>query len=125
MEIKKIKARKIEDSRGNPTVEIDITTGKGIVRAAAPSGASTGDAEAVAFPKSVDVCVRNINDEISNKLIGVKPDLLLIDQLLKDLDGTNNFSNIGGNPAVAISMAVAKAAALDMDVPLWKYLNFT
>jgi len=121
-QIKNIKARKIEDSRGNPTIEVDIVTDKGISRAAAPSGASTGDAEAVAFPKSVDFCVKNIN-KISRDLIGLEPDLLAIDKLFRDLDGTDNFSNIGGNPTVAVSMAVAKAAALDQNIPLWKYLN--
>ena len=99
MPIKKINARKIEDSRGNPTFEVDIETGKGISRAAAPSGASTGEAEAAAFPESVDFHVRNINNEISSKLIGLEPDLLAIDRLLHDLDETGNFSNIGGNPA--------------------------
>ena len=123
MAIKKIKARKIEDSRGNPTIEVDVITDKGISRAAAPSGASTGEAEANAFPESVDFHVRNINNKISKNLTGLEPDLLRIDRLFRDLDGTDNFSKIGGNPAVAISMAVAKAEALDKGIPLWKYLN--
>jgi len=123
MAIKKIKARKVVDSRGNPTIEVDVITDKGISRAAAPSGASTGEAEANAFPESVDFHVRNINNKISKNLTGLEPDLLRIDRLFRDLDGTDNFSKIGGNPAVAISMAVAKAEALDKGIPLWKYLN--
>jgi len=96
-QIKKIKARKIEDSRGNPTIEVDVITGNGLARAAAPSGASTGDAEVVAFPKNkgVDSCIDYVNNNLT-ELIGTKPDLLAADELLHNLDkNTDDFSNIG------------------------------
>lgn len=123
MTIKNIKARKIIDSRGNPTIEVDIITEKGISRAAAPSGASTGDAEAIAFPEIVDFHVNYVNNEISKNLIGLETNLIKIDELLRILDGTGNLSNIGGNSVVAVSMAVAKAESINRNTPLWKYLN--
>jgi len=122
MVIKDFKVRKVVDSRGNATIEVDISTGNIRARAAAPSGASTGSAEAVAFPGGVDACLKNLNKNLKI-LVGIEADLILVDNLLKDLDGTDNLSNIGGNPAVAVSMAVSKVAALERGIPLWKYLN--
>jgi enolase len=122
--IGKIHARKILDSRGNPTIEVEVTVGSVTARAAAPGGASRGKYEVVDFPEGgVDAALKKI-DRISTRLAGT--DVLnqeKVDSLLHEIDGTSNFGEIGGNTAVAISMAVAKAAAAAKGVPLFKSLN--
>jgi enolase len=123
--IKSLKAREILDSRGNPTIEVEIEIEGGRVRAAAPSGASRGKNEAVAFPEGgVRASLEILRKEVFPKLVGREAEKQQeIDSLLHEIDGTPNFSRIGGNAAVAISMAVAKAAALYHGLPLYKYLN--
>ena len=132
--IKEIKARQIFDSRGNPTVEADVITSNGIKgTAAVPSGASTGKYEAVELRdnnkekylgKSVFNAVSNINKLISKKLIGYSVfDQNIIDQLMIDLDGTENKSKIGANAILAVSLAVSKAAASEKGISLYKYLG--
>ncbi|MDR3062826.1 MAG: phosphopyruvate hydratase [Methanobrevibacter sp.] len=123
--IEDVRVRKILDSRGNPTVEVDIITWNGFGRVAAPSGASTGSNEVAAFPQGgVDEVITDVEDLISSELIGMdSEDLADIDSILKEIDGTDNYSNIGGNTAVAVSMAVAKAAASSYSLPLYKYLG--
>ena len=127
--IKEIKARQIFDSRGNPTVEADVITSNGIKgTAAVPSGASTGKYEAVELRdnnkekylgKSVFNAVSNINKLISKKLIGYSVfDQNIIDQLMIDLDGTENKSKIGANAILAVSLAVSKAAASEKGISL-------
>ena len=123
--IEDVQVRKILDSRGNPTIEVDVVTWNGFGRAAAPSGASTGSREVVSFPDGgVDVVVREMEDFISSELIGMDAnDINTIDEVLKEIDGTDNLAAIGGNTTVAISMAVAKAAAQSYNMPLYKYIG--
>ena len=123
--IEDIQVRKILDSRGNPTIEVDVITWNGFGRAAAPSGASTGSREVVSFPEGgVDVVVREMEDFIASELIGMDTeDIATIDEVLKEIDGTENLAGIGGNTTVAISMAVAKAAAESYNMPLYKYIG--
>ncbi|MDR1722255.1 MAG: phosphopyruvate hydratase [Methanobrevibacter sp.] len=123
--IEDIRVRKILDSRGNPTVEVDVITWNGFGRAAAPSGASTGSREVVAFPEGgVDKIISEIEDLISTELIGMDAeDLSEIDLILKEIDGTDNYAAIGGNTTVAVSMAAAKAAAASYNLPLYKFLG--
>lgn len=132
--IKEIKARQIFDSRGNPTVEADVITSNGIKgTASVPSGASTGKYEAVELRdnnkekylgKSVFNAVSNVNKLISKKLIGYSVfDQNIIDQLMIDLDGTENKSKIGANAILAVSLAVSKAAASEKGISLYKYLG--
>ena len=123
--IEDIRVRKILDSRGNPTVEVDVVTWNGFGRAAAPSGASTGAREVVAFPEGgVDRIVSEVEDVISSELIGMDAeDLKEIDLVLKEVDGTENLAAIGGNTTVAVSMAVAKAAASSYGMPLYRFLG--
>ena len=123
--IEDIRVRKILDSRGNPTLEVDVITWNGFGRAAAPSGASTGSREVVAFPKGgVDGIIEEVEDIISAELIGMDAeDLQEIDLVLKEIDGTENLSAIGGNTTVAVSMAVAKAAASSYNLPLYRFLG--
>ena len=123
--IEDVQVRKILDSRGNPTVEVDVITWNGGGRAAAPSGASTGSREVVSFPDGgVDVVVREMEDFIASELIGMDAnDINTIDEVLKEIDGTDNLAAIGGNTTVAISMAVAKAAAQSYNMPLYKYIG--
>ena len=111
--IEDVRVRKILDSRGNPTVEVDIITWNGFGRAAAPSGASTGSREVKSFPEGgVDKVIGEVEDVISSELIGMDAEYLSdIDLVLKEIDGTDNMSAIGGNTSVAVSMAAAKAAA--------------
>jgi enolase len=132
--ISAIIARQILDSRGNPTVEVDVTTEDGhFGRAAVPSGASTGKHEAVELRdndksvymgKGVLQAVANVNDIIAEELIGwdVK-DQAGIDKLMIELDGTENKSKLGANAMLAVSMAVAKAAADEANLPLYRYLG--
>lgn len=132
--IEDIVARQILDSRGNPTVEVDVVLTNGIIgRAAVPSGASTGEHEAVELRdgdssyylgKSVTKAVENVNETISEELAGYPPYLQNeIDQMLIQLDGTQNKSNLGANAILGVSMAVAKAAAQSTGLPLWRYLG--
>jgi enolase len=123
--IEDVRVRKILDSRGNPTLEVDVITWNGFGRAAAPSGASTGSREVVAFPEGgVDKIIGEVEDVISSELIGMDAeDLQDIDMVLKEIDGTENLSSIGGNTTVAVSMAVAKAAAASYNMPLYKFLG--
>ena len=132
--ISKIIARQILDSRGNPTVEADVFTEKGIMgRAAVPSGASTGVHEAVELRdgdkknyggKSVLNAVKNVNDIIAPALKGHDiTDQQGIDKRMIELDGTNNKSKLGANAILAVSMASAKAAAAEADLPLFEYLG--
>lgn len=133
MNITNIHARQILDSRGNPTVEADVTLENGIIgRAAVPSGASTGSHEAIelrdgeeAFGgKGVTKAVNNVNDEIREALLG--KDVFgqsEIDQTMIDLDGTHNKARLGANAILAVSLAVAKAAALAKQVPLYQYVG--
>ena len=129
-----IKARQILDSRGNPTVEVDVITDNDIIgRAAVPSGASTGIHEAVELRdndksryvgKGVLKAVANVNDQIADPLLGWPVnDQAGIDAKLIELDGTENKGNLGANAMLAVSMAVAKAAAQESNLPLFKYLG--
>jgi enolase len=132
--IKEIKAREIIDSRGNPTVEADVILVSGKMgRAAVPSGASTGALEALEMRdgdskrylgKGVTSAVNNVNSKIQPKLLGVDAtDQENIDQIMIDLDGTPNKADLGANAILAVSLAVAKAAAADKDMPLYRYLD--
>ena len=123
--IEDVRVRKILDSRGNPTVEVDIITWNGFGRAAAPSGASTGSREVVSFPEGgVDQVISEVEDIISSELIGMAAeDIEDIDEVLREIDGTDNLSAIGGNTSVAVSMAAAKAAAMSFGLPLYSFLG--
>lgn len=123
--IEDVRVRKILDSRGNPTVEVDIITWNGFGRAAAPSGASTGSKEVQSFPQGgVDQVIGEVEDLIASELIGMSAeDIEDIDLVLKEIDGTDNMSAIGGNTAVAVSMAAAKAAAVSYNLPLYSFLG--
>lgn len=123
--IEDVQVRKILDSRGNPTIEVDVVTWNSSGRAAAPSGASTGSREVVSYPKGgIDEVVSEMEDLIASELIGMDAeDLATIDEVLREVDGTDNLSAIGGNTTVAISMAVAKAAAASYNMPLYKYIG--
>ncbi|AMA49882.1 MULTISPECIES: phosphopyruvate hydratase [Flavobacterium] len=129
----KIHARQILDSRGNPTVEVDVVTENGILgRAAVPSGASTGEHEAVelrdggtAFMgKGVMKAVENVNTTIAEALVGTSVfEQNLIDKIMIDLDGTANKSKLGANAILGVSLAVAKAAANELGLPLYRYVG--
>ena len=131
--IKKIIARQIFDSRGNPTVEVDVITENGLVgRAAVPSGASTGEHEAVELRdggkkyhgKGVSNAVNNVNNIISNEIIGLSVfKQNEIDKLMISIDGTSNKSNLGANATLGVSLAVAKAAAKEKNISLFQYLG--
>lgn len=130
--IKSIHARWILDSRGNPTVEADVTLDDdSFGRAAVPSGASTGAAEALELRdggdrfmgKGVDQAVANVNDKIAPALVGHDAaDQQGVDQVMLDLDGTDNKSNLGANAILAVSLAVAKAEAKSEGLELWQYI---
>ena len=132
--IQNIQAREILDSRGNPTVEVDVTLASGTVgRAAVPSGASTGEHEAIELRdgdkkrylgKGVSKAVANVNTKILPALRGVDAlDQLTVDARMLKLDGTETKSKLGANAILAVSLANAKAAAACLDVPLFKYLG--
>jgi enolase 1/2/3 len=132
--IKKVKAREILDSRGNPTVEADVILDNGILgRAAIPSGASTGSKEAVELRdgdktrylgKGVLKAVNNVNEIIAPQVVGKDPkEQKEIDYLMIDLDGTENKAKLGANAILGVSLAVAKAAAQDERVSIFKYLG--
>ncbi|HET7776515.1 MAG TPA: phosphopyruvate hydratase, partial [Azospira sp.] len=127
-------AREILDSRGNPTVEVDVLLESGVMgRAAVPSGASTGSREAIELRdgeagrylgKGVLQAVENVNTEISEAIIGLDAqEQAFIDKTLIDLDGTDNKSRLGANAMLAVSMAVAKAAAEEAGLPLYRYFG--
>ena len=120
-----VRVRKILDSRGNPTVEVDVITWNGFGRAAAPSGVSAGSREVQSFPQGgVDQVISEVEDLISSELIGLSADDIEdIDLILKEIDGTDNLSAIGGNTTVAVSMAAAKAAAMSYNLPLYNFLG--
>jgi enolase len=131
--IAKVLGRQILDSRGNPTIEVDIILDNGILgRAAVPSGASTGEYEALELRdndkskylgKGVLKAVNNVNTAIASKIKGLEPDFKNIDSLLIKLDGTENKANLGANAILGVSMAVAKAASLDKKEPLYKFIG--
>jgi enolase len=125
--IEDIIARKIYNSRGNQTIEVDIITIDGFGSASAPSGASTGKAEAIPFPEiGVEAAIKKVQDLISPEIIGLCADEQEeIDAILHEIDGTENFRNIGGNTAYAISLAAANAAASSYCLPLFQYLGGT
>ncbi|MCF4102295.1 phosphopyruvate hydratase [Gillisia sp. M10.2A] len=128
-----IHARQIFDSRGNPTIEVDVETDSGFVgRAAVPSGASTGEHEAVELRdggkdfmgKGVKKAVENVNRTIAEELLGYSVfDQNLIDQVMIELDGTPNKAKLGANAILGVSMAVAKAAANELNMPLYRYIG--
>ncbi|WP_350287187.1 phosphopyruvate hydratase [uncultured Croceitalea sp.] len=128
-----IHARQILDSRGNPTVEVDVVTENGILgRAAVPSGASTGEHEAVELRdggdsfmgKGVGKAVNNVNTVIAEELVGTSVfEQNYIDQVMIDLDGTPNKSKLGANAILGVSLAVAKAAAEELAMPLYRYVG--
>jgi enolase len=131
-----VRARQILDSRGNPTVEVDVLTDEGALgRAAVPSGASTGIHEAVELRdndkkkylgKGVLKAVKNVNDLIAKSITGFDITAQAeIDQIMIDLDGTPNKSKLGANAILAVSMAVAKAAAEEANLPLYRYIGGT
>ncbi|MFM2078592.1 MAG: enolase [Actinomycetota bacterium] len=132
-EIVSVVGREILDSRGNPTVEVEVTLDSGAMgRAAVPSGASTGEHEAVELRdggsrylgKGVATAVGYVNTEIADLLDGIDPfEQRIIDQELNNLDGTDNKGRLGANAILGTSLAVAKAAAEELDLPLWKYLG--
>ena len=132
--IQKIHARQILDSRGNPTVEVDIITSEGVMgRAAVPSGASTGKHEAVELRdddkgrfmgKGVSQAVENVNKAIAEKLVGTSVfEQSLIDHTMIELDGTPNKAKLGANAILGVSLAVAKAAAQSLHQPLFRYIG--
>lgn len=133
MNIKDIKAREILDSRGNPTVEVDVTLENGIkARAAVPSGASTGEREALEMRdsgeryngKGVLNAVRNVNQIIKPAVIGMDAfDQYALDMKMIELDGTDTKKVLGANAILGVSMAVLKAAAKAKDLPLYKYVG--
>src|SRR5918997_543650 len=132
--IEGIVAREILDSRGNPTVEVEVGLDDGtIARAAVPSGASTGAFEALELRdgdkdryagKGVEKAVTNIEDRIVDQLLGYEAsEQRLIDQRMLDIDGTPDKSELGANAILGVSLAVAKAAAISAELPLYRYLG--
>lgn len=136
MKIEKITGREILDSRGNPTVEVDILLESGVMgRASVPSGASTGEHEALELRdgdkkrycgKGVQKAVENVNKIIAPALVGMSAlDQVGIDQAMLKLDGTKTKSNLGANAILGVSLAIAKAAANYLDIPLYRYIGGT
>src|ERR671918_1600674 len=132
-EIVSVHAREVLDSRGNPTVEVEITLDSGARgRASVPSGASTGANEAVELRdgggryggKGVAGAVGAVRKEISSHILGLDAvEQRTIDQTLRDLDGTDNKGRLGANAILGVSLAVAHAAARELEIPLWRYLG--
>jgi enolase len=132
-QIERVHARQIVDSRGNPTVEVDVVLKSGAAgRAAVPSGASTGDFEAVELRdggdawggKGVDRAVANVNGELAEAVRGLDPaDQEGLDRAMVDLDGSDNKGRLGANAILGVSLAAAKAAAAEVGQPLWRYLG--
>lgn len=131
--ISHIHARQVLDSRGNPTVEVDVITENGILgRAAVPSGASTGEHEAVELRdgdevymgKGVQKAVDNVNEEIAPELVGYSIfDQPILDAIMNELDGTENKSKLGANAILGVSLAAAKAGAMNAGLPLYRYVG--
>jgi enolase len=132
--ISQIHARQIFDSRGNPTVEVDVTLDSGVVgRAAVPSGASTGKHEAVELRdddksmymgKGVLKAVENVNSRIAEELVGFSVyEQALLDKIMLEMDGTPNKANLGANAILGVSLAAARAAAQDAGMPLYRYVG--
>lgn len=138
--VRKVHARQVLDSRGNPTVEVEVTVGEGVVgmngytgRAIVPSGASTGKFEAVELRDgdkgnyvglSVQKAVDNVNTKIADAILGENAlNQTYIDHLLIEADGTDNKSNLGANATLGVSMAVARAASLALRIPLYQYIG--
>ena len=138
--VRRIHARQVLDSRGNPTVEVEVTAGEGIVgihgytaRAIVPSGASTGRFEAVELRDgekgkylglSVEKAVNNVNTKLAEAIVGENAlDQMNIDRLLAEVDGTDNKSSIGANAVLGVSLAVSRAAAEALRIPLYQYLG--
>jgi len=132
-EIQSVIAREILDSRGNPTVEVEVTTLAGLGRAAVPSGASTGEHEAVELRdgdkaryagKGVQRAVRNVENVLGPAIVGMDAlDQTGVDRVLIEADGSPNKGKLGANAILAVSMAVARAAAESVELPLWRYLG--
>ena len=130
--IKSVKAREVLDSRGNPTVEVDVVTEDGLFRSIVPSGASTGVHEALELRdgdksrylgKGVLKAVANVNEEIAYTVSGMDPSKQEeIDKAMLEIDGTENKSKLGANAILAVSMAVCKAGAAAKGVPLYKHI---
>lgn len=133
IEITDVHAREVLDSRGNPTVEVEVATDDAIGRAIVPSGASTGEYEACELRdgdrkrfdgKGVLTAVKNVNDVIADEIIGMNIlDQRLIDKTLRDLDGTQNLHKLGANAVLGVSLACAKAAACSLGIPLYRYIG--
>jgi len=132
--IENIHAREILDSRGNPTVEVDVMLESGIIgRAQVPSGASTGEREALELRdndparflgKGVTTAVANVNEKIMPELVGLESlDQVGIDKTMIELDGTDSKKNLGANAILGVSMATAKASAIELNIPLYRYLG--
>lgn len=131
--IVKIHGRQILDSRGNPTIEVDVITENGLLgRAAVPSGASTGEHEAVELRdggkaymgKGVSKAVKHVNEHIAEEIVGMSVfEQNLIDKKMIELDGTSNKGNLGANAILGVSLAVAKAAAAELGLPLYRYVG--
>ncbi|NVJ47448.1 MAG: phosphopyruvate hydratase [Cytophagia bacterium] len=132
--IESVHARQILDSRGNPTIEVDVITENGVMgRAAVPSGASTGAHEAVELRdgdkskylgKGVTKAVQNVNDVLAAEIIGFSVfEQNLIDKIMLEADGTPNKGNLGANAILGVSLAVAKAAAAELGLPLYRYVG--
>ncbi|MBL7032041.1 MAG: phosphopyruvate hydratase, partial [Nitrospira sp.] len=128
-----VHAREIIDSRGNPTVEVDVILESGAYgRASVPSGASTGQREAIELRdkdkryggKGVRKAVKNVNEKIAIKLFGIEADeQVYIDNLMIKMDGSKNKGKLGANAILGVSLAVAKAAAMEAELPLYKYIG--
>ena len=136
MAITNVQARQILDSRGNPTIEVDVYLEDGTLgRASVPSGASTGANEAVELRdgdkkvyggKGVLKAVENVNERIAPELIDLDAtEQVAIDELMIHLDGSDNKSNLGANAILGVSLAVAKAAARGLGLPLYRYIGGT
>lgn len=132
--VEAVRAREVLDSRGNPTVEVEVFLTSGVVgHAAVPSGASTGAYEAVELRdgdksryggKGVLTAIENVNDEIAEVVVGMDPlDQVGIDLLMKEVDGTPNKERLGANAILGVSLAVARAAAEEVGLPLYRYLG--
>ena len=138
--VRRVHARQVLDSRGNPTVEVEVTVGEGVIgingytgRAIVPSGASTGKFEAVELRDgekdcyvglSVQKAVENVNTKLAEAILGENAlNQTFIDKKIIDTDGTDNKSNVGANASLGVSMAVARAAAAALRIPLYQYLG--
>jgi enolase len=123
--IEEVKARKVFNSRGDETIEIEVYTTKGFGRVAAPSGKSKGKHEVAYYPAGgIEEAIKKVEKDIAHRLVGMNADEQEeIDSLLHEIDGTENFQNIGGNTAYAVSIATAEAAASSYHMPLFRYLG--